>query len=107
MNSEKRLAPVNKTQVSSSGAHFSAIPRTQVSANSIKEIAAALAAHSAVNTRRWLGPRDKPEENIRGDETAVSDDRVKAPTPPPVFPETPQALSGIFPARCKIRSHND
>ena len=31
----------------------------------------ALATHSHATTRRWLGPRDKPEENTGRDDTAV------------------------------------
>ena len=71
------------------------MPRTQGSAISIIEYLVTLAAPSTDITRWRLGPRDKPEEIIRGDETdATINDEISIP--PPVFPETPQALSGIL-----------
>ena len=57
------------------------LPRTQGSAISIIEYLVKLAAHSLRNTRRCLGPRDKPEEIIRGDETdAIINDEISIPS---------------------------
>ena len=47
-----------------------------------------------------------PEDHNRGDETAAIEDRSTLPSPQPVFPETPQALSGTFHRCCHTRIHN-
>jgi hypothetical protein len=107
----------------------SELPRTQGPPISILEIVKTLATHSTHDTRRWLGPRDKPEEDNRWVERAASwvglsqtgrpptagstgigfrPTRGKYPSlsPPPVFPETPRALSGTFHGSGETRTHN-